>query len=253
MIAAAPETFGCACPGGCEPYCSFFMTVQNQWVDDAVTHSAPDRRPDEALPRGAAPRPADTIAAALPPLVHEEAQQNAKTSDWLAGRSYPSWDAIRARGAARRRGFEAGPGSAGGVRATREWVCEHCGRTFRAKTVHDRRGHGLPRRFCTRRCAFAGQKAEALAERGVPCDALLEQLRQPTGRCAGRPMEKREPAQAAQLAAEVLALIRLQLPRAHAMVMGHVTWSPSQARAHLALLGKVLPDLAPIPIEQQLR
>jgi hypothetical protein len=226
------------------------MTVQNQWVDDAVTHSAPDRRPDKAHPRGAAPHPADATSDALPPLAGEKAQQKTETSDWLAGRSYPSWDAIRARGAARRRGFEAGPGSAGGVRATRDWACEHCGRTFRAKTVHDRRGRGLPRRFCTRRCAFTGQKAEALAKRGVPCDALLEQLRQPTGRSGSRPMEKREPAEAAQLAAEVLALIRLQLPRAHDMVMGHVTWSPTQARALLALLSKVIPDLAPSSIEQ---
>jgi hypothetical protein len=170
-----------------------------------------------------------------------------KTSDWLAGRSYPSWDAIRARGAARRRGFEAGPGTAGGARAAREWVCEHCGRTFRAKTVHDRRGRGLPRRFCTRRCAFTGRKAEALAGREVQCSALLDQLRRPTDRKGGRPTEAREPAEAAQLAAELLALIRLQLPRAHSMVMGRCDWSPGQARAHLALMAKVVPDLAAGP------
>jgi hypothetical protein len=205
-----------------------------------VTHPALDPRPDDAHPPGAAPRPADAVSDALPPLVGAEAQQETRTSDWLAGRSYPSWDAIRARGAARRRGFEAGPGSAGGARAAREWVCEHCGRTFRAKTVHDRRGRGLPRRFCTRRCAFTGQKAEALARRGAPVDVHLEQLRQPTGQSAGRPVDDREPAQVAQLTAELLAIIRLQLPRAHDMVMGRCDWSPSQARAFLALLEKAL-------------
>jgi hypothetical protein len=208
-----------------------------------VTHPAHDPRPESPPPPGAAPRPADAVSDTLPPLVREEAQQETKTSDWLAGRSYPSWDAIRARGAARRRGFEAGPGSAGGVRAAKEWVCEHCGRTFRAKTVHDRRGRGLPRRFCTRLFAFAGQKAEAAARRRVPIDVLAERLRLQTPAGGGRAVDEREPAQAAALATEALALMRLQLPQAHEMVVGRCNWSSSQARVFVAVLDKMLPDL----------
>lgn len=168
-----------------------------------------------------------------------------KTSDWLAGRSYPSWNAIRANGNARRRGFERGPGSAGGARATRDWVCEHCGRGFRAKPVHDRRGAGTPRRFCTVRCSTAGLKAESLARRQVRLDGLLEILDLQPRRAGGPPTDRLDPSQAAELAAKALVLIRLQMPLAHEAVMGQRDWSTSQARVFSELLDRALPDLRP--------
>ena len=59
------------------------------------------------------------------------------------------------------------PGSAGGRRARQDFTCEHCGRDFRAKPVHDQRGVS-PRRFCSKRCAGAHRTAAANAERMKP-------------------------------------------------------------------------------------
>ena len=54
--------------------------------------------------------------------------------------------------------------SAGGRRARQDYVCEHCGRDFRAKPVHDHRGVS-DRRFCSKRCAGAHRTAEAALAR----------------------------------------------------------------------------------------
>jgi hypothetical protein len=206
-----------------------------------VTHLAPEPGSDGPHPRGAAPRPADAFSDALPPQGPEKPQQEMKKSDWLAGRSYFSWDRIRAHGDACRRGYERGPGSAGGARKARDWICEHCGRSFRAKPVHDHRGYGMPRRFCTGRCSNAGRRARGLARRQLPIDALLEAWGSQSRRARKPRPDAPEAVQAAELLAEALVLIRLQLPLAHDVVMGHGTWSASQARVFLDLLDKVLP------------
>ena len=138
------------------------------------------------------------------------------------------------------------PHSAGGRRARQDYVCEHCGREFRAKPVHDHRGVSQ-RRFCSKRCAGAHRTAEAAAagmtaggrkasrECGVPQHPaeLIDMSR-------AQPLT---PGQTAKVRSYIFGLLRAQVPLAHRVVMGEARWSPTQARVFSTLLDKCLPDL----------
>jgi hypothetical protein len=189
---------------------------------------------------GVPPRPADALPASPPPLAGDEPQQKTKTSDWLAGRSFPSWDAIRERCDQTRRGFEKGPNTAGGERSRRHWVCENCGRSFRAKPVHDARGPRMPRRFCSARCNGANQSAMHLA-RARDHKARLKSLEEARYKIAQAGEDEQVKA-AARLHANTMGMIRVMLPEAHEAVMGTREWSATQAKVFIALLNKVLPD-----------
>ena len=141
------------------------------------------------------------------------------------------------------------PGSAGGRRARQDYTCEHCGRAFRAKPVHDHRGV-CPRRFCSKRCAGAHRTAAANArqmnaaadygprprEQGVP--------ERPAELIDMSAMQPLTTAQSAKVRSCVFGLLRAQVPCAHRVVMGEVEWSPTQARVFATLLDKCLPDLS---------
>jgi hypothetical protein len=160
-----------------------------------------------------------------------------ETSDWLAGRSFTSWDEIRARSAAQRRGYEKGPNTAGGARARRWWRCEYCERHFFAKPVHDSRGTRMPRRFCSHRCCAADRAAQARRRKQEPSG--LEELE----RIVRRYNPPREPAwHSARVQAHLVGLLEEQLLAAHEAVMGEREWSATQAKAFSALLNRVLPD-----------
>jgi hypothetical protein len=141
------------------------------------------------------------------------------------------------------------PGSAGGRRARQVFTCEHCGRDFNAKPVHDQRGVS-PRRFCSKRCAGAQRTALDAAKR---MDAASRPQR-PTreANVVERPVELIEmsavrpltPAQAAKVRSYIFGLLRAQIPCAHRVVMGELEWSPTQARVFGILLHKCLPDLS---------
>ena len=73
---------------------------------------------------------------------------------------YPSQVAAREKGAEGGRGYETGRGSAGGTRASREYVCQHCAREFTAKPVHDER-RVADRKFCSNVCYAAECSADA--------------------------------------------------------------------------------------------
>lgn len=140
------------------------------------------------------------------------------------------------------------PGSADGRRAKQEFACNHCGRSFAAKPVHDRRGVS-PRRFCSKRCAGAHRTAAAAAvhmtEQGTlrlrreasvpqhPAELMEMALVQPL-----------TPGQSAKVRSYIFGLLRAQVPLAHRVVMGEVEWSPTQARVFGQLLDKCLPDLS---------
>jgi len=139
------------------------------------------------------------------------------------------------------------PGSADGRRARQDFVCEHCGRTFTAKPVHDRRGVS-PRRFCSKRCAGAHRTAAAAAV------YMAEQVK-PRTREASVPQHPAEliemalvqaltPGQSAKVRSYIFGLLRAQIPLAHRVVMGEVEWSPTQARGFGQLLDKCVPDLS---------
>ena len=139
------------------------------------------------------------------------------------------------------------PGSAEGRRARRDFACEHCGRTFTAKPVHDRRGVS-PRRFCSKRCAGAHRTAAAAAGH------MAEQAKPRRTREASVPQHPAElmemalvqaltPGQSAKVRSYIFGLLRAQIPLAHRVVMGEVEWSPTQARVFGQLLDKCVPDL----------
>ena len=139
------------------------------------------------------------------------------------------------------------PGSADGRRARQDFACEHCGRTFTAKPVHDRRGVS-PRRFCSKRCAGAHRTAAAAAVH------MAEQVK-PRTREASVPQHPAElmemalvqaltPGQSAKVRSYIFGLLRAQIPLAHRVVMGEVEWSPTQARVFGQLLDKCVPDLS---------
>ena len=95
--------------------------------------------------------PADAAAKRSPPLGQHDARQIWKR--WTPRESTTS----------SARPYARPPGSAGGRRARQDFVCEHCGRVFLAKPVHDHRGVS-PRRFCSKRCTGAHRTAYAHAE-----------------------------------------------------------------------------------------
>ena len=147
------------------------------------------------------------------------------------------------------RPYARSPGSAGGRRARQDFTCEHCGRDFRAKPVHDHRGV-RPRRFCSKRCAGAHRTAAANAKRMT---AATGDSRRPREQgVAQRPAELIDmsvaqpltPAQSAKVRAYVFGMLRAQIPCAHRVVMGELEWSPTQARVFATLLDKCLPDLS---------
>ena len=138
-------------------------------------------------------------------------------------------------------------GSADGRRARQDFACEHCGRTFTAKPVHDRRGVS-PRRFCSKRCAGAHRTAAAAAVH------MAEQVKPRPTREASVPQHPAElmemalvqpltPGQSAKVRSYIFGLLRAQIPLAHRVVMGEVEWSPTQARVFGQLLDKCVPDL----------
>ena len=139
------------------------------------------------------------------------------------------------------------PHSADGRRARSDYTCEHCGREFRGKPVHDHRGIS-PRRFCSKRCAGAHRTAKAAAT-GMMADARS------ASREFGMPEHPAElidmslaqpltPGQSAKVRSYIFGLLRAQVPLAHRVVMGEAEWSPTQARVFATLLDKCLPDLA---------
>ncbi len=148
------------------------------------------------------------------------------------------------------------PGSAGGRRARQDFTCEHCGRDFRAKPVHDQRGV-QPRRFCSKRCAGAHRTAAANAERMNAASAHGRRPREQG--VAERPAELIDmsvaqpltPAQSAKVRAYVFGMLRAQIPCAHRVVMGELEWSPTQARVFATLLDKCLPDLSASFVEDE--
>lgn len=147
------------------------------------------------------------------------------------------------------RSYAKAPGSAGGRRASRDFTCEHCGREFNAKPVHDRRGVSL-RRFCSKRCAGA-QRTVAAKARQRHAMSLGETCRREAGvpekpaelieMSAARPLT---PAQSAKIRCHILGLLRVQIPLAHRVVLGEVAWSATQARIFTALLEKCVPNLS---------
>ena len=139
------------------------------------------------------------------------------------------------------------PGSADGRRARQDFTCEHCGRSFTAKPVHDRRGVS-PRRFCSKRCAGAQRTAAAAA-------VHMAGAAKPRTREASVPQHPAEliemalvhsptPGQSAKVRSYIFGLLRAQIPLAHRVVMGEVEWSPTQARVFGQLLDKCVPDLS---------
>ena len=52
------------------------------------------------------------------------------------------------------------------------------------------------------------------------------------------------PGQAAKVRSYIFGLLRSQIPLAHLVVTGEVTWSPTQARVFGQLLDKCIPDLS---------
>ena len=148
------------------------------------------------------------------------------------------------------------PGSAEGRRAFEAFACEHCGRDFRAKPVHDHRGV-RPRRFCSKRCAGAHRTAMAQAERSAAASAPLLAPRErgvpesPAELIDMAAVQPLTPAQSAKVRAYVFGLLRAQVPMAHRVVMGEAEWSPSQARVFSTLLDKCLPDLSASFVERE--
>jgi hypothetical protein len=114
--------------------------------------------------------------------------------------------------------------------------------------VHDSRGVS-DRRFCSKRCAGAHRTAEAALARSSeashtaakreastpehPAELINMALTQPL-----------TPGQAAKVRSYIFGLLRSQIPLAHLVVTGEVTWSPTQARVFGQLLDKCIPDLS---------
>jgi len=140
------------------------------------------------------------------------------------------------------------PGSADGRRSRQDFACEHCGRGFTAKPVHDRRGVS-PRRFCSKRCAGAHRTAAAQA---VHMADAVKPRRPREASVPQHPAELMEmalvqaltPGQSAKVRSYIFGLLRAQIPLAHRVVMGEVEWSPTQARVFGQLLDKCVPDLS---------
>ena len=140
------------------------------------------------------------------------------------------------------------PGSADGRRARQDFTCEHCGRTFTAKPVHDRRGVS-PRRFCSKRCAGAHRTAAAaavhMAEQAKPRRTRETSVPQhPAELMEMALVQALTPGQSAKVRSYIFGLLRAQIPLAHRVVMGEVEWSPTQARVFGQLLDKCVPDLS---------
>lgn len=57
-------------------------------------------------------------------------------------------------------------------------------------------------------------------------------------------VEALPPGQAAKVRSYIFGLLRSQIPLAHAVVMGELDWSPTQARVFGQLLNKCIPDLS---------
>ena len=170
-------------------------------------------------------------------------------------RDYPSQIAIHA--AAGPRGWEKPPGSCGNLRSRhREWTCLHCGRRFRGK-VRDRvaRNPALVPKYFGTACSAAAKSAAAAARRAAE-DAGEEKRRRRADRkrawraesparlaqiAESQPLT---PQQSAKLRGHIVTAIGLQLPQAHAVVMGIHQWTPTQARVFALLLDKVLPNLS---------
>ena len=116
------------------------------------------------------------------------------------------------------------PDSAGGRRARQEYTCEHCGRSFRAKPVHDHRGV-CSRRFCSKRCAGAHRTAAAAAARmSLPDRPHVSR----EGSVPERPADLMSttkpltPGQSAKVRSYIFGLLRAQIPCAHRVVMGEL-------------------------------
>lgn len=52
------------------------------------------------------------------------------------------------------------------------------------------------------------------------------------------------PRQIAKIRTRIAQLVRLQLPEAHAVVMGERQWTPTQANVFKTLIAKVIPDVS---------
>ena len=142
------------------------------------------------------------------------------------------------------RAYARPPHSAGGRRARQAYTCEHCGRDFRAKPVHDQRGVS-PRRFCSKRCAGAHRTAETAALNAQSTMSRETSVPQrPANLIDMAQAQPLTPGQTAKVRSYVMGLLRVQIPCAHQVVMGEVDWSPTQARIFTNLLDKCVPDLS---------
>ncbi len=118
------------------------------------------------------------------------------------------------------------PGSAEGRRAKQDFTCEHCGRSFTAKPVHDRRGVS-PRRFCSKRCAGANRTAAAAAA-SMARESKPRQTREtsvpqhPAELMQMALVQPLTPGQSAKVRSYIFGLLRAQIPLAHRVVMGEV-------------------------------
>jgi hypothetical protein len=151
------------------------------------------------------------------------------------------------------RAYARPPHSADGRRARRTYACEHCGRDFHAKPVHDQRGVS-PRRFCSKRCAGAHRTAEKAAlntQSTMSREASVPQ--RPAKLIDMAQVQPLTPGQSAKVRSYVVGLLRVQIPCAHQVVMGEVDWSPTQARIFTKLLDKCVPDLSASFVESESR
>lgn len=100
-------------------------------------------------------------------------------------------------------------------------TCETCKKQFKTKRYHKDR-----RKFCSWECRKTAPEARKARE----IMNLAEK-------------ERLTPAQSAKIRAEIGDYLKNQIDLAHQVVLGHITWNPTQARVFGMLLNKVVPDL----------
>ena len=207
----------------------------SRWGQISGRHSG--GQPRYCIPPGGSGASAGRFPHSRPPLGEADASQKMKTSELTEAEAENS------------RPYAKAPATAAGRRAYRNFTCEHCGRDFWAKPVHDRRGVS-PRRFCSKPCAAADRTAAMKCANAELGGGRRVRSRSPSAR--QHPAELIEmsrmrtltPAQSAKLQSYILGLLRMQIPLAHRVVMGEVTWSATQARVFGQLLNKCIPDLS---------
>ena len=115
-------------------------------------------------------------------------------------------------------------------------TCEVCGKPFSVKPSHAHRIH---------KCSMACRKAANDVNYRMKRDATpLEKIDHARSMSAVTAKARLTPMQSAQVRGQIAQYMRLQIDIANQVVLGQISWNPTQARVFSTLLAKVVPDLS---------